>query len=488
MDDGKWPVCNVGLSWFIYFYPQEPRVCPEAKPEGPKVWPEGPYPRADPATNHQPIGTTNHISIKVSSRVYASCKIPWPQGTINHTSIRVSFWNYISYQISRHLGTIHHISIKVSCRVYTSCKIPRPLARINHISIRVSCRLYTNCKIPRPLWTIKHISITFYLPFILTLEKVKNGKRPTCMTSAEGSLFRQIFQKNDVEYSNPKKVIRHCACAVKWASLRRRSFRSGQTLRPARIFTMVSNGVLPWYPMVFTMLDCHPKPIGCRIFETRYPTTALQPHEPSSTRCLAAPSLKPPQESCRKAFGKVADAGGRVVQQSLPVGSCEPVRYMHFSFLALVGKTAKSRGSDCFTSCWRCQVLLEDPGKKTRLCLYMLCWYMLVIFFPLCHADANHYPRIPLCLFSLGRFQGTWRNWYSLFAGISWNKLEPPNRFSLSHSKVSKAGKAIRPTLKSPSRPLETGFPGIWAILVAWPTDLGILTSGLTRSHDFSPM
>ena len=33
------------------------------------------------------------------------------------------------------------------------------------------------------------------------------------------------------------KVIKHCACAVKWASLRRNSFRSGQTLSPARNFT-----------------------------------------------------------------------------------------------------------------------------------------------------------------------------------------------------------------------------------------------------------
>ena len=35
-------------------------------------------------------------------------------------------------------------------------------------------------------------------------------------------------------------------------------------------------------------------------------------------------------------------------------------------------------------------------------------------------------------------------------------------------------------TLKSPSRPLEIRFPGIWAILVACPTDFRMLTSELT--------
>ena len=36
----------------------------------------------------------------------------------------------------------------------------------------------------------------FHLGFaVYNSKKVKNGKRPTCMKSAEGSLFRQIFPK-----------------------------------------------------------------------------------------------------------------------------------------------------------------------------------------------------------------------------------------------------------------------------------------------------
>ena len=45
---------------------------------------------------------------------------------------------------------------------------------------------------------------------------LKKGKRPTCMKSVEGSLFRQFFQKNDMEHSYPKmyqshKTLRMCS-------------------------------------------------------------------------------------------------------------------------------------------------------------------------------------------------------------------------------------------------------------------------------------
>jgi hypothetical protein len=69
-------------------------------------------------------------------------------------------------------------SIRVSFRVYTSHRIPWPHGTVNHISIRVSCRVYTSYTvIPH-----EHSRLA---------KKVKNGKRPTGMKSAEGSLFRQ---------------------------------------------------------------------------------------------------------------------------------------------------------------------------------------------------------------------------------------------------------------------------------------------------------
>ena len=52
--------------------------------------------------------------------------------------------------------------------------------------------------------------------------------------------FSDIFPKTWHRTSKPKDVpkSKHCACAVKWASLRRLSFRSGQTLSPARKSTI----------------------------------------------------------------------------------------------------------------------------------------------------------------------------------------------------------------------------------------------------------
>ena len=47
--------------------------------------------------------------------------------------------------------------------------------------------------------------------------------------------FFQNLTRNTVN-QRCTKVRKHCACAVKWASLRRHSFRSGQTLSPAGFF------------------------------------------------------------------------------------------------------------------------------------------------------------------------------------------------------------------------------------------------------------
>jgi hypothetical protein len=55
-------------------------------------------------------------------------------------------------------------------------------------------------------------------------KKVKKGKRPKRMKSADGSLFRLIFLEirlgTYILMRRCTKVIKHCACAMKCASLR----------------------------------------------------------------------------------------------------------------------------------------------------------------------------------------------------------------------------------------------------------------------------
>ena len=60
----------------------------------------------------------------------------------------------------------------------------------------------------------------------------------------KGFTFPTDFSENltwNIVTQRCTKVIKHCACAVKWASLRRNLFRSGQTLSPARKCTMQIN-------------------------------------------------------------------------------------------------------------------------------------------------------------------------------------------------------------------------------------------------------
>ena len=96
-------------------------------------------------------------------------------------------------------------------------------------------------------------------------KKVKNGKRPTRMKSAEGSLFRQISQKMtwNIVTQRCTKIIKHRACAVKWASLKCHSFRS-QTLSPARYQRPITRGwlttVIPWDDSPF---------FGCRVADVQ---------------------------------------------------------------------------------------------------------------------------------------------------------------------------------------------------------------------------
>ena len=114
------------------------------------------------------------------------------------TSIRVSFKNYTSCKICRPHGAIHPIQI---------LKFPSPMDQlsINHPSIRASFGVYTNYKIPGPHGTSNHASMRVSMwrsahgcgkmayEHSRLARKVKNGKRPTRIKSAEGSLFRRFF-------------------------------------------------------------------------------------------------------------------------------------------------------------------------------------------------------------------------------------------------------------------------------------------------------
>ena len=63
-------------------------------------------------------------------------------------------------------------------------------------------------KSPSPMQQLAIFLLGFHLGFYNS-KKVKKGKRPTCMKSAEGSLFRQIFRKFDVEHSYPNMYQSH---------------------------------------------------------------------------------------------------------------------------------------------------------------------------------------------------------------------------------------------------------------------------------------
>ena len=95
----------------------------------------------------------------------------------------------------------------------------------------------------------KSFDLGLIFRFFLTYEhsrlakKVKNWKRPTRMKSAEGRGFTcpKDFSKTltrNIVTQRSTKVIKHCPCTVKLASLKRHSFRSGQTLSPACYFSI----------------------------------------------------------------------------------------------------------------------------------------------------------------------------------------------------------------------------------------------------------
>ena len=99
-----------------------------------------------------------------------------------------------------------------------------PCGTTNYTPIRISCQCRDSYPTEKCTWLSR-------LP-----KKVNNGKRATRMKSAEGSYFRLIFLRQlSWDMLTPKctNVIKHCTCAVKWASLGRyHQFDSGPTLCP----------------------------------------------------------------------------------------------------------------------------------------------------------------------------------------------------------------------------------------------------------------
>lgn len=133
--------------------------------------------------------------------------------------------------------------------------------------------------------------------------------------------------------------------------------------------------------------------------------TALQPHGPSSTRCLAVLSLEPQDFLLRGVFkNAAADARGSVMSMFFhPIGcagSCEPVRYMHFSFLAVVGETATTKFHRTILAGW--QALMCDSSLFSKVTMHW--WVQLGLF----------------SLINQLEHQGTDMSWY-----VCWDQLEP---------------------------------------------------------------
>ena len=94
-------------------------------------------------------------------------------------------------------------------------------------------------KPPGPMEESTIFLLGFHLGFI-QLQKSEHREKADMHEVRRGFTFPTDFSENltwNIVTQRCTKVIKHCACAVKWASLRRNSFRSGQTLSPARYFS-----------------------------------------------------------------------------------------------------------------------------------------------------------------------------------------------------------------------------------------------------------
>ena len=99
---------------------------------------------------------------------------------------------------------------------------------------KILFRVYTNYNPPSRMEQLT-ILLECHLNFILY--NSKKGEKADMHEVRRGFTFPIVFFPKitwNIFTRRCTKVIEHCACAVKWTSLRRNSFRSGQTLSPAR--------------------------------------------------------------------------------------------------------------------------------------------------------------------------------------------------------------------------------------------------------------
>ena len=122
---------------------------------------------------------------------------------------------------------------RASCRVYISSTILIKATPVEQLTL-----LLLGCHVNVEIHTYRevHMAVAMTYEHSRLAKKVNTGKRATRMKSAEGSYFRLIFLRQlSWDMLRPKctNVIKHCTCAVKWASLGRyHQFDSGPTLCP----------------------------------------------------------------------------------------------------------------------------------------------------------------------------------------------------------------------------------------------------------------
>ena len=133
-----------------------------------RVWPGGPYPRAELATHwfhhpsargfpcHNNSDVLHILLLGVSFRVYISYKSPGPMEHIRILLFGVSFRVYISYKSPGPMEHIRILLLGVSFRVYVSYKSPGPMEHIRILLFGVSFRVYISYKSPGPM---EHIRI-----------------------------------------------------------------------------------------------------------------------------------------------------------------------------------------------------------------------------------------------------------------------------------------------------------------------------------------
>ena len=95
--------------------------------------------------------------------LYHVINSPGPMEQLTILSIHVGFVQVIKSPSPWN----NRMSIRVSCRVFTTCKIPRSLGRSNNVFIGISYRVFLQVvKSPGPLEQLTIFPLGFYLAFI----------------------------------------------------------------------------------------------------------------------------------------------------------------------------------------------------------------------------------------------------------------------------------------------------------------------------------